>query len=175
MILRKLCNPAPTNASSIHWKPLMTQLWMNPAFQVPARFHLVNLDPVVYLVKPLNFLTLQYLPIPYNTYLFTCYLILPNSLPCKECLWDHQENFKFQYGSMKWYIWQWEKTMVPFFHNGEIRIKHCNIGLMIPLESFLVFCWFNFNFLEVFTLFLRRNCQKSLVCLHTMILTQLHR
>jgi hypothetical protein len=46
---------------------------------------------------------------------------------------------------------------------------------MIPLESFPVFCWFNFNFWEVFTLFLRRNCQKSLVCLNAMIFTHLHR
>ncbi len=71
---------------------------------VTARFHLVNLDPVVYPFNPHYFPTLQYLPIPYNTYLFTCCPILPNSLPYKECLWDHQENFNFRYGSMKWFI-----------------------------------------------------------------------
>ncbi len=128
-----------THQCIIHWKPLMTQLWMNPAIQLPARFHLVNLDPVVYPVNPLNFPTLQYLPIPYITYLFTCYLILPNSLPCKDCLWHHQENFNFHYGSMKWCVWQWEKTMVPFFHNGKIRINIVILVSWLPWRVFTCF------------------------------------
>jgi hypothetical protein len=34
--------------------------------------------------------------------------------------------------------WQWENTMIPLFHNGEIRINKQwnNIGPTIPLESF---------------------------------------
>jgi hypothetical protein len=56
-------------------------------------------------------------------------------IPCR----DHREELEFPHANMKWFVWQWENTMVPLLDNAKTRIKHCNIAPTI----FLSLCFVN--------------------------------
>jgi hypothetical protein len=39
-----------------------------------------------------------------------------------------RKNLNFPYASyMKWFVWGWENTLIPLFHNGKIKIKFIEI------------------------------------------------
>ncbi len=45
-------------------------------------------------------------------------------IPCR----NHREELEFPHANMKWFVWQWENTMVPLLDNAKTRIKHWNIA-----------------------------------------------
>jgi hypothetical protein len=90
----------------------------------------------------------------------------------RNSLWDDQEELEFPlYANMKWFVWKWENTIIPLFHDGKIRIKDWNIGLMINLlESLPMFLKFNFNSSRGFHSFVYRECQRRFLRLRIMSL-----
>ncbi len=67
--------------------------------------------------------------------------------------------------NMKLFVWQWENTMIPLFHNGKIRIKHGNRSVPLTSLGELPLCFANSTLIfQRFPLFsLQRMLEKILV------------